>query len=237
MFLPDWEVKMKSFLATLLATILSACATQEYASPKLSGHRIELFDLTDPTQSFIHLNIPRRAATEYRISFRDGRTAIRAEGKKSASILYKMVEINPKRCPIIEWAWRVERLQPSADISVKEKDDVAASIGILFGDPGFFPFYVPVPTIRYVWTNNGARTESVIANPHSDFVQNIVVESGHTHLGEWITVRRNLLEDFARAFGREPESAIYRMGLFTDNDQTLEAVVSYYAGAHVECVS
>jgi hypothetical protein len=43
----------------------------------------------------------------------------------------------------------------------------------------------------------------------------IVVESGVQRAGQWITIRRNVLEDFRRAFQEEPDD-IVGVGLMTD---------------------
>ena len=34
--------------------------------------------------------------------------------------------------------------------------------------------------------------------------------------------------DFRRAFGRDPESPVRAVAIFTDNDQTAEPVTAYY---------
>ena len=77
-----------------------------------------------------------RGATEYRLTANAGRVAIRAIGQGSASGLVRRVQVNPVNCPKIEWSWRVDQLQETADIRLKEKEDVAASIYLMFGDPG-----------------------------------------------------------------------------------------------------
>jgi hypothetical protein len=43
----------------------------------------------------------------------------------------------------------------------------------------------------------------------------IVVENGDRRLGEWVSVRRNVLEDYRRAFGEEPDD-IVAVGVMTD---------------------
>ncbi len=77
---------------------------------------------------------------------------------------------------------------------------------------------------------------AVIDNPYMPgIVRNIVVRTGTEHMGEWITERRNIVADFKRAFGEEPTNAIEAFALFTDNDQTKEAVKAYYADARLLC--
>jgi len=76
-------------------------------------------------------------ATEYHRVEVDGRAAIQALGRDSASGLYRRVAGRVAERPWLESAWRVEHLQPSADIRVKAREDFAAAIFLLFeGPPG-----------------------------------------------------------------------------------------------------
>jgi len=47
-------------------------------------------------------------------------------------------------------------------------------------------------------------------------------------LGHWISERRNVVEDFQKAFGRDPPETVEVIALFTDNDQTGEPVEAFY---------
>ena len=166
-------------------------------------------------------------ATEYSRDNVDGRAAIRARGRNSASGLYRQVSYSLGERPWIEWAWRVERLQPSADIRVKEKQDFAATLSLLFGRPG--PMNRDVQVINYVWTNDRVPVGTVVRCPfHPDTMRLIVVESGRGRLGRWVEERRNVIDDFRRAFGVEPRGAVELIGLFTDNDHTGEPVEALY---------
>ena len=57
--------------------------------------------------------------------------------------------------------------------------------------------------------------DTVLHSPHTDRVRMIVVESGAQRAGEWVTIRRNVVEDFRRAFDEEPGD-IVSVGLMTD---------------------
>lgn len=59
--------------------------------------------------------------------------AIRALGRNSASGLYREVNYRISTHPWLEWAWRVEGLQQSTDIRVKDREDFAAEIFLIFG--------------------------------------------------------------------------------------------------------
>src|SRR5262249_19671197 len=166
----------------------------------------------------------------------DGRLAIRAIGRQSASGLLRSVQIEPSRCPVLEWTWRVERLQPDADLRVKERDDVAASIFLFFGDPGLLISPNRVPTLRYVWTSARHPVGAVVDSPYAPgIVRSLVVESGESRLGRFVTERRRIADDFEQAFGRRPPAAVQAIALFTDNDQTGQPVEAYYLDARALC--
>lgn len=221
------------FPAVLILAACSAASPPGYGALKPDN---ALFSAAHAIQDQWQ-HVPMRGTTDYRIALKDGRVAIQAIGRNSASALMRRVSVDPYRCPVIEWSWYVARIQKNADIRIKDREDVAASIFLLFGDPGFLSNPQPVPTLRYVWTNGTVPVETVVDNPYlQGVVRSIVVESGTGRIGRWVTERRNVLADFRRAFGREPNEAIHAIALFTDNDQTEEPVEAYYGQAHMECV-
>ena len=149
--------------------------------------------------------LPLNGNTEYRVVSFDGDAVVWAKGRNSASGLIRFVEFDVNRCDVVEWSWRVEYLQRDADLRLRSKDDVAASIFMMFGDPGLLSDPDPVPTLRYVWTNDKAVVNTVIENPYMpDIVRNVVVRAGGENLGEWMTESRNLVDDYKRAFGSPP---------------------------------
>ena len=137
----------------------------------------------------------------------DGIPYIRAVGRNSASGLYGEVNFHPVAYPWLEWTWRVDKLQKTADIRTKAGEDMAAAIFLLFGRPSWFR--PEVPTLAYVWTNDKLPKGSVVLSPyHPGTVRGIVLESGEKNLGQWVSVRRNIVEDYLTAFGKEPPGAM-----------------------------
>ena len=127
-------------------------------------------------------------------------------------------------------------MQPDAILTVKGREDVAASIFLMFGDPGFMLDPEPVPTLRYVWTNNAAEVGAIIDNPYMNgTVRSLVINAGLSPEQTWVVERRNVVEDFRLAFGHLPDDEIHAIALFTDNDQTKQPVEAYYGWARVRC--
>lgn len=189
--------------------------------------------------SYIHQNwkhMPIRGRTDYRFAYIDETLAIQARGAGGASGLIRRITTSHRDCQHLTWTWRVDQVQQLARLSDKNRDDVAASIFILFGDPGFLTNPERVPTIRYVWTSKAHSVGDVISNPYFPrAVQNIVLRTGTENLSNWIEERRNFVEDFKRVFGYDLENEIGAIAIFTDNDQTKEPVLSYYKKIDLEC--
>ena len=159
-----------------------------------------------------------------------------AEGKSSASGLIRLVEIDVRACAALEWSWRVDRAQASVDLTDKAKEDVAAALFLLFGDPGFLTMPEKVPTLRYVWTGGPQAAGAVIDSPYlPGTVRSLVLRDASAPRARWVTERRDVAADFKMAFpGKTPER-IHALALFTDNDQTREPVIAYYGDVRISC--
>jgi hypothetical protein len=67
----------------------------------------------------------------------------------------------------------------------------------------------------------------VAPNPLIDRIRMLVVESGADRLGTWVSFRRDVLEDYRRAFGEEPDD-IVAVGVLTNSDRTQMATNALY---------
>ena len=70
-------------------------------------------------------------------------------------------------------------------------------------------------TLVYVWLRS-APVATVLLSPYSERVRLLVVESAEQRVGQWINVRRNVVEDYRRAFGDDPGD-IVAVGVMTDS--------------------
>lgn len=83
--------------------------------------------------------------------------------------------------------------------------------------------------MSYVWTSDKIRVGDVVVSPHhAGTSRSIVLQAGKAKLGQWIGERRNIVEDYRRAFGAAPPPSVEVIALWTDNDQTGEPVEAYY---------
>ena len=171
------------------------------------------------------------ARTGYRIAEIEGEGALEAVGVEGGSGMWREIRVDPARTPLLEWRWRVPA--PAAGeppVAVTSSRSPMARLSLAFhGDTSRLDFEdrtklrianvltvhgLPYATLIYVWMA-GVPVDTVIHSPHTDRVRLIVAESGTERVGEWVSVRRNVLEDFRRAYGEEPGD-IVGVGLMTD---------------------
>jgi len=168
--------------------------------------------------------------TDYRLVERDGVVVLQAESGAGGSGLVRKIHIDPRRTPIIEWRWRVPRRSGGGGANGPSRVSPPVRLSIAFdGDAEKLDFDdraklrlakaltvngLPYASMLYVWLNR-EPVETIYSSPHTDRVRFIVVESGEQRLDQWVAVRRNIVEDYRRAFGEEPGD-IVAIGIMTD---------------------
>ena len=163
-----------------------------------------------------------KGKTEYRIVEDEGLKVLRADSAGTASGLVFETEYDPRDYPVLSWRWKVANIIVKGDSRTKAGDDYAARVYVVFPH-WFFP---KTRTLNYIWANRLPK-EAVQANAFLSNAVMIAVESGAEHLGEWTTVRRNIVDDYRRAFGEEPPQ-IGAIALMTDTDNTGESAMAWY---------
>jgi hypothetical protein len=192
--------------------------------------RAERGELREPWEPYfiVRDNHP----TWYRVVERDGASVLEAVAEQGGSAVLRKIRIDPSRHPLIEWRWQVPPREPGASpLSQAARASAMARVSIAFhGDPQkldvvdrahlrlakvLTPSGLPYATLVYVWVRS-APVGTVLVSPYSDRVRLFVVESGEARVGQWINVRRNVLEDYRRAFGEDPGD-IVAVGVMTDS--------------------
>lgn len=224
-------------LALLAFAFLAGCAAQPQLARQGTYDRPDT--LFDPARAIQQGWVERRVGpdglprlTDYRIATYQDHLSIRAEGQRSASELMLRTDFAAGDCPYLEWEWRVERLQESASLFERGKDDVAASVLAYFGDPAS----ASAPRLRYVWTTARVPEETIVDSPaRPGVMRSIVVQGGIESPLAWESERRDLEADYQAAFGKLPEARVAAIALFTDNDDTQEPVVAHYGAGRLLC--
>lgn len=170
-------------------------------------------------------NVP----TMYRVVQLNGSNVLEADSEEGGSGLYRKIRIDPRRHPVLEFRWRVPA-DPDTKLEVSSYASPLVRLSLAFhGDPEKLDFEdrtklrlakiltvngLPYASLLYVWMYD-VPVGTVLHSPHTERVRMIVVESGAQRIGEWVSVRRNVLEDYRRAFGEEPQDVV-AIGLMTD---------------------
>ncbi|RZF28603.1 DUF3047 domain-containing protein [Paraburkholderia sp. UYCP14C] len=180
--------------------------------------------------------------TQYTLVHDDHGTVLQADANRSASALMHEGDIDLARTPVVAWRWKADRPIEGADNRVASKEDAPTRLVFVFdGDKSKLSMFdrakmsvakqlggqdLPYATLMYIWSTNAAPG-TVIANPHTDRVQMIVVSGQPGDAGQWQSLRRNIVEDYQRVFHEAP-GRITGYGLLTDTDNTGTTTRAWY---------
>lgn len=180
--------------------------------------------------------------TGYSLVEDGGVVVVKAVSEQSASGLTRVISMDPREYPVIEWRWKVDNVLQQGDVTSKAGDDYPARIYITFAfDPDKAGYLerleheaaqlirgqdVPYRALSYIWGSN-SPVGTMIPNAYTDRVMMFVVESGAEKLRQWVTESRNVYEDYQQAFGEEP-AMISGVAIMTDTDNTHESAVAWY---------
>ncbi|MDA8137533.1 MAG: DUF3047 domain-containing protein [Desulfobacteraceae bacterium] len=178
-------------------------------------------------------------------------TVIRAVSENAASGLIYRQRIDPDRFAILQWQWKVDHVLKKGDLRSKQGDDYAARIYVAFAfEPDKATWWqqlrhksasllagqeLPGTALNYIWANQ-APIGTIAPNAYAEETMMIAVQSGPERCGQWLTEKRNLVEDYRQAFKRAPPEII-GIALMTDTDNTGEAAVAYYGDIVLQAVS
>jgi uncharacterized membrane protein YdjX (TVP38/TMEM64 family) len=184
--------------------------------------------------------IPRH--TQYTLEQQGENVVLKAVSRASASGLYKELDLDLKAYPILSWRWRIENIIQKGDEHSKEGDDYAARVYVTFRyEPEkatiwertmyetyrlLYGEYPPAGSLNYIWANKLAKGIA-IDSVYTDRSKMIAVESGSDGVGQWITERRKVYEDYRELFGKEPPR-LMAIAVMTDTDNTGESATAYY---------
>ena len=185
---------------------------------------------------------PGKQFTRYQLSHHALRSGTQADAHSAVSMLRQSVHVPPDQLGALKFSWHVPALIDGADMGLRDADDSPVRVVLAFeGDRSQFSARnamlnelsraltgeeMPYATLMYVWCNH-RPVGSVIANPRTDRIQKIVVESGPRQLMRWQDYERNIRADFEKAFG-EPPGALVAIGLMTDSDNTRSSARAWY---------
>jgi hypothetical protein len=131
----------------------------------------------------------------------DGQRVLHLKSRDEGSTISKEIrgKVNLKETPILEWAWKVVTLPKGANSCAKATDDQAAQIYVAWER---FPSAVRSRIIGYVWDTT-RPVGTVCKSEKTGTVTYVVVHSGPSDIGKWVTEHRNVRDDFKKIYGEE----------------------------------
>jgi len=163
-----------------------------------------------------------KGKTFYQVTKHENQWCIKATSHSSASALLYKINYDPRDLPILTWRWKVDHVLSKGNALIKEGDDYAARVYIVFPSS----FFWNTTALSYIWANKLPQGKG-IPNPFNSNSKMIAVETGSARTGRWVVEKRNVLEDYRRVFGLDPPKA-GAIAIMTDTDNTGEEAVAYY---------
>ena len=126
----------------------------------------------------------------------NGKQALQMRSEQASFALQKKVHIALQESPFLVWQWKVTELPRGGDLRRADADDQAAQLIVAFSSRHF---------LTYIWDSTAPRGLVTAASaPAFKKLFAIVMQSGPQGLGNWITERRNLIDDYKQVFGAAP---------------------------------
>jgi hypothetical protein len=163
-----------------------------------------------------------KGETVYEQGLEEGRPAVKAVSRSTASALIYRVSLDPKVYPRLSWSWKIARTIGKGDERTKGGDDYAARVYVVFPSVLFWK----TRAVNYIWANRLPRG-GFLPNAYTGNAVMVAVESGDGNAGRWINEERNLVEDYRKAFGEDPPK-VGAVAIMTDTDDTGEQAVAWY---------
>ena len=189
--------------------------------------------------------------TRYELSVQDGRPVLTAQADGSASLYGTSFRPARPAAGWLRWSWKTDALVPDADNADPQREDAPLRVVVAFdGDASKLPLGErarrkmaetmtgrppPYAALIYLWGSREAPG-TVIPSAHTSQIKMLVVQSGTDGLGRWHEVRRNLRDDYRRAFGTAP-GPVVAVAVMTDTDNTGKTATGMYAGFAFDCAA
>ena len=155
----------------------------------------------------------------------EGHRVLHLRSKIESSVIRKDIrgKVNLKETPILVWSWKAVTLPKNGDCRKKSADDQAAQLYVVWPR---FPEAVRSQIIGYIWDTT-APAGSIVKSEKTSTVTYVVMRSGPADLGKWITERRNVVEDYKKIYGGQPDGPGF-VSIAIDSDDTTSFAESIF---------
>lgn len=240
-------------LSCLTSNTVLATQTADSVAPPQSraSCQNQVFDFAKPETGWKHVPISKlKRDTRYTIEQDGNDKVLRAQADRSASFYVSRLKKPTSANTSLQWRWKTDALIPGADNRDKKLEDSPLRIVLGFdGDIKSLPAaeqkqfaraktfstaVMPYATLMYIWSEQVA-VETIIPSAHSSQVKMLVVASGTEGLGQWQTIKRNVTEDYRRAFASAP-GKLLGIAAMSDTDNTGQKALGWYADISLSCL-
>jgi len=220
------------------------------ASASAQGELAPLVGATGetPPPPWVYAGLPgqKPPATRYAVGTIDGERALRIEADRSyGNLLHPLPNT---AAGWLSWRWRVDRPLAAANLKTKDGDDAALKVCAMFDMPRErVPFIerqllklaesklgqpLPSATVCYVW-DPSLPPETMVPNAYSRRLRFITM--GGTP-ETWADQRRDLGQDFLRAFGDESATVppLRAIAVGADADNTGGRSLGWISGLQLQ---
>lgn len=149
----------------------------------------------------------------------EGQQALRMRSEQASFAIQKQQRVALQTTPWLVWQWKVTAIPPGGDFRRSATDDQAAQLIVAFSSSHF---------LTYIWDSTVPKgTLGSAPAPLFKKLFALVMQSGSTGVGTWMTERRNLIEDYKQAYGEEPE-ALEGLRIQINSQHTKSNAESYW---------
>jgi len=149
----------------------------------------------------------------YQILTKEENPYLHATGRPNR--IFKKMKWNPNEYPFITWRWRM------IDVPDDPEKERNASLYIALGTD---ILGIPIIT-KYAWSSIkavGTESSGGFFRPTT-----IVLQSGQTKKGEWVTETLNVLADYRRLHDQDPPNEAYGIGILTTIEAEFAEIIAH----------
>ena len=212
--MPDPGLTRRAFALMAMAGILSRARTPAWSAPgqgvpgEVAAHLVEdwrgvpLGSHGVPPGWRKYETPGGRPAYDFTVVEDTGRRALDLKSAADHSTIAKEVGVALEATPLLEWEWKVRTLPRGADLRERATSDTTGHLFVIWPR---FPALLRSRLVGYVW-DASLPIGSIVKSSKTSTVTFIVVRRGADGLGQWLTERRNVVDDHRRVFGEAPDN-------------------------------
>ena len=165
--------------------------------------------------------------TKYAVVNEDGKRHLSAVADGTASGLFIEKQIDLGKTPWLTWSWRIKQPLSGLNERSKDGDDYAARVYVVISGGAFF---WRTRALNYVWSGS-QKSGRTWPNAFTDNARMIAIRGVGENVGEWVSEKRNVLQDLREAFGEEI-TQIDAIAIMTDADNSGRQTAADYGPLH-----